>query len=156
MMELLEGLAHVLDLFDGGLASGIGIVVSLGTIIGGFMLMRKKYKRFKTKVNNLYDSVAGSEAILDPETGKVLREERLSIGNRVAVMEEWQARTITTLEKIASTMDKQTELETKMVEIADRQQQHEEWSEKWIREHDATASEREKKIWEALATQPKP
>jgi hypothetical protein len=51
---------------------------------------------------------------------------------------------------MADTQESLGAIETTLSSIADRQQQHEEWSEKWVHDHDQEVNEQHTKIWEAI------
>lgn len=96
----------------------IGAVFTLITVLGGmFILLKKGYKatrKVQQKANNIYDSIVGSEPIVDPETGKVLIPARPAIGTRVATLEE-------SIVVVTQTLEKLVDVDERLTEIADRQ-----------------------------------
>ena len=111
-------------------------------------------KESKQKFNNIYESVVGSEAIVDPETGKVLREARPALGTRVAAIEVWQRETANALTLLASNQETTLELKTQIMEsLEERDKQGmliiEEWT-KWRDVHKAEKDEVHRQLWEAI------
>lgn len=134
----------------------LGIVGSLAAIWVYWTKVRVKYKAVKKKLNSALDAITGSAAIVDPETNLTLKPETLPIGARVAVVEQWQAKAVVTLERIADTLDKMTTIENALTEIANHQQQHEAWSEKWVKEHEAETCKDHGEIWKAIGLSKEP
>lgn len=129
------------------LAGAIIVIAAVIAAIGGiFALIRKgyrKYRMFRNKVSLAYDSIVGDEAILDPQTGKVLVAARQPIGTRVAVIEE-------ALTSIAESLERMTTIEETLASIVKHQEEHESWSKEWIASHDESTTSDHKKIWDAI------
>lgn len=150
---MLTQLSH-LNTVEGAIG---GLLVLLGTVWLYLKKVRVKWRELKAKAANFYDAVAGADAIVDPETGRILKAERLAIGSRVAVIEEWQAQTITTLAKIADTQrmltDQQGQLarvDERVTELVDIVQQNKDETDKRFIELAQAETEQRNELWKAV------
>jgi uncharacterized coiled-coil protein SlyX len=134
-----------------------GLLALLGAVWLYLKKIRVKWREFRAKLDNFYDAVAGADAIVDPETGRVLKAERLAIGSRVAVIEEWQAQTIHTLQQIANTQAQLTEhqgqltrVDERVTELVDIVQRNKAEMDKRFIEFGEAEAEQRSQLWQAL------
>ena len=103
-----------------------GVIAALWKVL---RRVARAIKNFKRKISNLYDSLVGFEELIDPQTGEMVRGPIPGLNTRVSVIEHWQAQTTATLEKMANLLERQQNLEQRLID-------HEEWSRTWIAEHE--------------------
>lgn len=132
----------------------------LGVLGGLFLGIRKGYRKVKSvtdKGNAIYDSIVGAPAIVDPETGAVLKDATLSMGARVATIEHWQSETVKVLQTLADNQQaivdikKDHEAFIKSMALRDEQGKAiiEEWT-KWREEFKASKQDEHDRIWKAI------
>lgn len=122
------------------------IVVFFGTLTALGVLIKKgweRYQTFRVKVSNVYASIVGDEAILDPQTGVVVVPARKPIGARVTIIED-------ALVSIAESLKRMTTIEETLAAILKRQEEHEKEAHDWVQEHNAHYDEEHARIWEAI------
>ena len=139
----------------------LGAVVALGAAVFAIYKVvtkaAKKYRTIAEKANNLYDSIVGSDAIIDPETGKVLRPAKPSLGTRVATIEDWQSETAHALKTLAENQETVVMVKEQManilqsLETRDAQGQAivDEWT-KWRESFEHAKENAHAEIWETL------
>lgn len=69
------------------------------------------------KYNEMYDSLAGFDPLVDPVSGNEVRPAVPRLTNRVSVIEHWQAEIVPLLDRITQVLERMTVLEERVLKL---------------------------------------
>lgn len=138
LMELF-GVDHLPNLL-------LAIVAVIGALVGLYHYGKKAVTAGRATVvkwDNVHDALVGAGPIRDPETGKVLREEKLPLVTRVANLEE-------AMHRIADVLTSMTAVERDLAKIIEWQRTHEAWSDEIVKKLKEENEAEHAELWEAI------